>query len=321
MRRIGKRVMMMAMTTAESATTSAIAPHERTDYWTSLIGSYQCSLGFHFPEPASFRGRTSLRRTDSYQLVGWESDAVTYARTPKLIRADPDSDYRLLVPISGALSFRHDDEYGQLAPGSACLVSTDESFAMTMGNGSRGLIITISHEEIRHRLHRGVPPRPLDLTGGIGGVAGAVVNTLYSERAALTDFQFDTVAQQLVDLLCMQILGEPPRAPGHLGQVAETARRYIRAHAADPELTGVRVATALGWSLRQLQLAFNAAGTTPSAVIREQRLLLARDRLRNPAYRNRSIADIASDLGFGSASSFTKAFRRRFDAAPGELRA
>ena len=320
LRRIRKRAIIMAMTTAESAT-SVIEPHERTDYWTNLIGSYQCRLGFRFPNSADFRGRTSLRSTDSYQLVGWDSDAVTYVRSPRLIRADPDHDFRLLVPLTGSLAFRHHDDHGVLAPGNACLVSTDEPFAMSMGDGSRGLIVTISHAEIRHRLHRVTPPpRPLDLTHGLGGVAAAVVNTLYSERAALTDFQFDTVAEQLVDLLCMQILGEPPSTAGQLAQVEETARRYIRAHAADSELTGARVATALGWSLRQLQLAFSSAGTTPSEVIREHRLLLARDRLRHPAYRHRSIADIAADLGFGTAGGFTKAFRRRFGTTPGQVR-
>lgn len=309
------------MSIAEAATTSAIEPHERVDYWTHLISSYQCGLAFRFPQSTDFRGRTTRRHTGAYQLVGWDSDAVSYARTPKLIRTDPDSDYRLLVPLTGTLRFRHYDDTGSLSPGSACLVSTDEPFAMAMGDGSHGLILTISYEEIRHRLNRyHLPPQPLDLTAGLGGVAGAVANTLYTQRDALTDSQFDVVAEQLVDLLCMQILGEPPSTPNHLSQVEATARRYISGHAGDPELTGARVAAALGWSLRQLQLAFSAAGTTPSEVIREQRLQIARDRLRNPAYRHRSVADIAADLGFGSVSSFTKAFRRRFGTTPGQVR-
>lgn len=55
-------------------------------------------------------------------------------------------------------------------------------------------------------------------------------------------------------------------------------------------------------------------------MIREERLRLARDRLRNPVYRQRSISDIASDSGFDSVSSFTKAFHRRFGATPGRFR-
>ncbi|WP_269322866.1 helix-turn-helix domain-containing protein [Nocardia carnea] len=76
----------------------------------------------------------------------------------------------------------------------------------------------------------------------------------------------------------------------------------------------------MGWSVRQIQLAFRAAGATPSEVIREERLRLARERLRNPAYRQRSITDIATGSGFDSVSSFTKAFHRRFGSTPGQIR-
>ncbi|WP_433202962.1 AraC family transcriptional regulator [Nocardia sp. CA-107356] len=306
---------------ADSATTSAVDPHERADYWAHLISTYHCRLGYRFPSRTDFQGHTQLRRTDAYQLVGWKSDAVTYLRNRNHIRADPDDDYRLIVPFLGRLSFRSDDGYGILTPGTMCLVAVDRPYAMSMSDGTRGLIITIPRKEIRHRLNRvALPTRPLDLTTGLGRVTDGIVSGLYSECAALTDLQFDTVSERLVDLLCMQILGDSGSTPTHLSHVEATARRYIHDHVGDPDLTGTRVAGALGWSLRQIQLAFSAAGTTPSEVIREERLQLARDRLRSPAYQHRSITDIGSDLGFGSASSFSKAFRRRFDTTPGQLR-
>jgi AraC-like DNA-binding protein len=307
---------------ADLGTTSAVDPHERADYWAYLINSYHCRLDYRFPSRTDFRGHTNLRRTDAYQLVGWKSDAVTYRRSPRLIRADPDDDYRLIVPLAGQLTFRSDDGHATLTPGMASLVLLDQPFTMSMSDGMQGLISTIPRQEIRHRLNRVAPPtRPLDLTTGLGRVAAGMVSGLYTESAALTDLQFNTVSEQLVNLLCMQILGEPASSPTHLTHVEATARRYIHAHAEDPDLIGARVASALGWSLRQIQLAFSAAGTTPSEAIREERLQLARDRLRSPAYRHRSITEIASDLGFGSASSFTKAFRRRFDTTPSQLRA
>lgn len=306
---------------ADSTTTSVVDPHERAEYWADLISTYHCRLGYRFPSSTDFQGHTQLRRTDAYQLVGWESDAVTYLRNPSHIRADPDDDYRLIVPLTGRLSFRTDDGYGILAPGTMALVAVDRPYAMSMSDGTRGMIITIPHKEIKHRLNRVVPPdHPLDLTTGLGRVTDGVLRGLHSESAALTDLQFDSVSERLVDLLCMQILGEPANSPTQLAHVEATARRYIHDRAGDPDLNGTRVAVALGWSLRQIQLAFSNAGTTPSDVIREERLRLARDRLRSPAYQHRSITDIASDLGFGSVSSFSKAFRRRFDATPGQLR-
>ncbi|MEV6134824.1 helix-turn-helix domain-containing protein [Nocardia sp. NPDC051990] len=304
-----------------SATTNVVDPHERTEYWADLISTYHCRLGYRFPSRTDFRGNTQLRRTDTYQLVGWTSDAVTYLRNPSHIRADPDDDYRLIVPFSGQVSFHTDDGYGIITPGTMCLAVVDRPYEMSMSDGTRGMIITIPRKEIKHRLNRVVPPnQPLDLTTGLGRVTDGILGGLRTESAALTDLQFDSVSERLVDLLCMQILGEPASSPTQLAHVEATARRFIHDHAGDPGLTGTRVAIALGWSLRQIQLAFSNAGTTPSEVIREERLRLARDRLRSPAYQHRSITDIAADLGFGSISSFSKAFRRRFDTTPGQLR-
>ncbi|MBB5913155.1 AraC-like DNA-binding protein [Nocardia transvalensis] len=305
----------------ESAGTSVVDSHERADYWTQLISSYHCRMGYEFPDRAGFEGHTRLRRTESYQLVGWNSGAVTYIRGARHIRADPDDDYRLIVPLAGRLTFRSAEGQGVVAPGATSLVAIDRPFTLSMPDDTRGLIITIPQREIRHRLNRvALPAHPLDLTTGLGRVAGAMVGSLYAEGDSLTDRQFDTVAERLVDLLCMQILGEPGGPATQLAHVETTARRYIHDHAGDPHLTVARIAAALGWSVRQIQLAFHTAGTTPSEAIREERLRLARDRLRSPAYRQRSIADIASDLGFGSASSFTKAFRRRYGITPGRLR-
>ncbi|MEU1981979.1 AraC family transcriptional regulator [Nocardia sp. NPDC019395] len=306
---------------ADSATTNAVAPRERADYWTHLINMYHCRLGYRFADRTDFRGHTRLRRTNAYQLVSWESDAVTYLRDQKLIRADPDDDYRLIVPFAGRLTFGSEEARGELLTGTMCLMAIDQPFSVSMSDSSRGVIITIPRAELRHRLNRAAPPTgPLDLTKGLGRVTAGLIGGMYTESAELTDRQFDSVSERLVDLLCMQILGEPPTSPTQLTAIATAARRYIQNHAADPDLTGTRVAAALGWSLRQIQLALRATGTTPSEIIREERLQLARDRLRSPAYQRSSIADIASDLGFGSASSFNKAFRRRFDATPSQLR-
>jgi AraC-like DNA-binding protein len=98
-------------------------------------------------------------------------------------------------------------------------------------------------------------------------------------------------------------------------------RRFVRANAADPELTGAAVARRLGWSLRQVQLALQHAGTTPRELIREERLRLVRDRLRSPRHRHLTITELAHASGFSSASALSTAFRRRYGTSPRELRA
>ncbi|MEU7765276.1 helix-turn-helix domain-containing protein [Nocardia sp. NPDC049190] len=306
----------------EEATTRIVAAHERADYWSELINSYHRRLGYAFPRDSNFDGRTTLRRTTNYQLIGWESDAVTYYRTAGHVRGDSDDDFRLLLPVNGQANLEQAGERAVLPSGFACLVTLERPFAFSLGADTKGLLMTIPRREIDHRLGR-MPDQAAtaaDLNSGLGRVVADLAAGLFANGGDMTRHQFDTVASHLVELLCMHIVGEQPTAPGHLADVEAVVRRYVRTHAEDPDLTGATIAHALGWSLRQIQLAFQHVGTTPRELIKEERLQLAYSRLRNPVYRESSIADVAMALGFGSASAFSTAFRHRFGATPREVR-
>ncbi|MEJ8672801.1 helix-turn-helix domain-containing protein [Streptomyces sp. MS1.AVA.1] len=97
-------------------------------------------------------------------------------------------------------------------------------------------------------------------------------------------------------------------------------RRHVRDHAAEPDLSGASMARALGWSLRQIQLALQHVGTTPRDLIREERLRLVRERLLRADCEHMTITDLAYASGFSSASAMSTAFRRRFGVSPREMR-
>jgi AraC-like DNA-binding protein len=52
----------------------------------------------------------------------------------------------------------------------------------------------------------------------------------------------------------------------------------------------------------------------------DRRLDLARDRLRDPAYADRTVSSIAHGVGIGDLSYFNRTFRDRFESAPSALR-
>lgn len=83
-----------------------------------------------------------------------------------------------------------------------------------------------------------------------------MIGDLHAERDHLTDPHFNAVSDRVVELLCMLTLGDDrPDGAGQLTDVEAMVRRHVREHAADPGLTGTSMAHALGWSLRQIQLA------------------------------------------------------------------
>ncbi|MFV2174681.1 helix-turn-helix domain-containing protein [Actinomadura sp. LOL_016] len=189
-----------------------------------------------------------------------------------------------------------------------------------------------------HLLGLAVPARELppaarstvvlvDVSAGLGRVVADLVRAVAAEAAALEPAEFEAACDRIAELLRMAVAGRTegraagrPSAPGNLTEVETVVRRYVRAHATDPGLTGRVMAQELGWSLRQIQLALQRAGTTPRALIREERLRVVRDRLRDPADRAVSITDLAHAAGFSSAGALSTAFRRRFGVSPRELR-
>jgi len=306
----------------ESHTTDGKDPRERADFWSEHIASYQSRMGYVYARTDNFRGATVRQRSDTYQLVRFESDAVEYSRTAQQVRQDPDEDYRLLLPLTGRITLRQQDQVARLAPGAGALVTFGSPFQCAQDASTLAYILTIPAREIDGPLNRKSPlAAGLDLTTGLGSVVGSMLKGLHEQRDALTDAQFDAVSDRVVELLCMLASGDDrPDSPGHLAEVEAMVRRHVRDHAADPGLSGASMAHTLGWSLRQIQLALQHVGTTPRDLIREERLRLVRGRLQCAECEHLTITELAYASGFSSASTMSTAFRRRFGVSPREMR-
>ncbi|WP_328600799.1 AraC family transcriptional regulator [Actinomadura physcomitrii] len=276
----------------------------------------------------------------AYQLVLRWSEQIDCVRTAGQARRERADGYRFVLPLDGELTLAQDGREARLRPGTGGLVTLAEPFRISLASGTgptaaarardtgrrgapaRALVMTIPAREMDRRLRRPSPVATgLDLSSGLGRVVADMVRAVGEERRALSAAQFDAACDRITELLCVIVAGrQRPAAPGHLAEVEAVVRRYVREHATEPGLTGAAVAQDLGWSLRQVQLALQHAGTTPRELIREERLRLVRDRLRNPQDRDVTITDIAHATGFSSASALSTAFRRRFGVSPRELR-
>ncbi|MEU9140656.1 helix-turn-helix domain-containing protein [Streptomyces sp. NPDC048404] len=306
----------------EARSTGAVESSERTDFWSEHIGSYQSRMGYRYSRTDDFSGETVRQRSEAYQLVRFRSDEIEYSRTARQIREDPDEDYRLLLPLTGEIVLRQDGHEARLTPGTGTLVSFGSPFQCAQDAATQAFVLTIPARELDGPLSRKSPlATGLDLSRGLGRVVRSMLDGLYAERDDLTDAQFNAVSDRVVELLCMLTTGDDrPDGGRHLSDVETVVRRHVRENAADPGLTGTSMARALGWSLRQIQLALQHAGTTPRDLIREERLRLVRERLRCGDCEHLTITDLAYASGFSSASALSTAFRQRFGVSPREMR-
>lgn len=119
--------------------------------------------------------------------------------------------------------------------------------------------------------------------------------------------------------LCM--VGDEDISPTRGARVLfEEAKQDIRDHLGSEELTPAALAGRLQTSVRGLQNALSAHGTTFTALVMKERMRRATQMLRSPACRNLSISEIALALGFYDNAHFSNAFRRYHRISPRQYR-
>jgi AraC-like DNA-binding protein len=94
----------------------------------------------------------------------------------------------------------------------------------------------------------------------------------------------------------------------------------ISAHLEDGGLTAAVVAARQRVTPRYAHMLFEGEGLTFSEFVLGQRLARAHRLLTDPRCSERTIGSIAFDVGFGDLSYFNRAFRRRYNATPTEVR-
>lgn len=101
----------------------------------------------------------------------------------------------------------------------------------------------------------------------------------------------------------------------------EVAKREIVKRMREPDLKITSIARQQDVTPRYLQRLFEAEGTSFSEFLRDSRLDLAFDMLKDGSREQPSISSVAYDCGFSDLSHFNRSFRKRFDRTPSDVRA
>jgi len=299
---------------------SDVATTDRAEWWSELVSSIHSRMAFRMRD--DYRGRLEHQHTEAYQLVRWWGDEEFIRRSGADVRRHPHGAYELLVPVTGSMMIRQADTALRLEPGGLALATLDAPMDMWHSDNFSCLALVVPGARVDARTG-GRLTRTVGLHAGhgMGRIVVDLLASLRSQAHTIGGLGFDAVADRAVDLLCLAYAGAllPPSYESQ-DDLAATIRGFVRANAHDVSLTGAAVAAQLGWSLRQIQARLQRIGTTPSMLIREERLELARLRLQHPGWDRRTIASIARLSGFSNACSFSNAYRERFGERPTDTR-
>jgi len=298
---------------------SDVATADRAEWWSELVSSIHSRMAFRMRP--NYRGRIEHQHTEAYQLVRWWGDEEFIERSGADVRRHPHGAYELLVPVMGSMMIRQAETSLRLEPGGMALATLDAPMDMWHSDNFSCLALVIPRDRVDARVGRLTRTVGLNAEHGMGRIVVDLLGSLRSQAHTIGGLDFDAAADRAVDLLCFAYGGAPlPPAYETHDDLVATIRRFVRANAHDVSLTGATVAAELGWSLRQIQARLQRIGTTPSMLIRDERLELARLRLQQHGWDHRTVASIARSSGFGNASTFSNAYRERFGERPTDTR-
>nr|WP_280236229.1 AraC family transcriptional regulator [Nocardia cyriacigeorgica] len=277
-------------------------------------------MAHYFHDPQQLRASLTGQETSAYRLLRWNQHGDrTASRTRRHVREVPGDDfYWVVIPERGTYSMRFGDEVIRVPTGRAILTGMEVACGLHIPD-STAFAFQIPRAEVDHRLRPSGHLRAvIDMSRGLGRVAGEMIRTVSAEEADLTDRDFNAICDRVTELLCMLCAGDTQPQPLVHAEVAESIRRHLREHIGHSDVRLPAVAKALGWSPRQLRLVLQQHGTTFRDMRRDEALRVARDLLEDPR-TNLSIAELATRSGF-TPNWFSAAFKERFGQSPREFR-
>jgi AraC-like DNA-binding protein len=317
---------------AQVFATNQVRPHERQAYWKEAIFDAIANVDITCRVSEAFHGRVRWR---GFELGDREHVTLTeVAATPQTARRgalqvgrEKEAFFGVTFQQKGAAAIEQGGRSSILGPGDVWLLDGTQRSYIDLGEPFDQLLLKIPYERLAPRLPRGGQWRGLVLrhTSPLCAVLNAHVNAVGSALARLGPDSRNALLETTIDLIALAFTDEIKSFAGDAGTVRRAlvlrAVRFVDSRLADPALSAVAVAAALGVSAGYLQHVFQAAGMTVGGHIRRRRLERCRDDLADPLHADEQIAEIALRWGFRDMPHFSRAFRRQFGLAPRDHRA
>lgn len=262
-----------------------------------------------------FHGRIEFERFDETLMVSHvETDGLAVDRTARQAAHANSDDIHLTFTFGGPGVIRQDDRGTRVAAGSVSTYATDRAYLLDYtAPGQRQLLVQVSKRAL------GIPVSLVEescarLLVDAPDAAGVLLATLRETRG-LGDAETATTVRDLAGTMIRSSLAGTRVLPATRGGMLATVRSFMRGLLHDPGLDVAGIAEAHYISRRHLYELFEPFAETPGEHLRRLRLSRAATLLREGGL---PIARVAESVGFGDATTFTRAFHREFGMLPSD---
>jgi AraC family transcriptional activator of tynA and feaB len=270
---------------------------------------------------AGFPARVETRPLADVNRARISSQPQATHHGPREVAATDGAYFFVNLQLAGRCRARQGSAESVVEPGQFVLVDTTRPFYFDFDAEWQMLSFRVPHEHLLSRLAGRTPRTGVGLDGrrGVGGAVGALMTALWQvdpgpDRASSRDLE-QSLASAVVAATAAR--GEGPPIDRTALRVA--VLQHVRDHLTDRALSVSSVARRFAVSPRTLHNAFAEGENSFGATVRALRLDTCAALLADPDER-RTVTDIAAAHGFEDPTSFSRAFRRRFDRSPRDLR-
>jgi AraC-like DNA-binding protein len=307
-----------------SHSTADLPPAARAGHWNAVIANAYFPLHLTFRDAGAFDGRLQQQSLGDLSLSRLQTEPVQYERHPRHIAGTSEEQYLITIPRRSPVEFSQMGREVRCDPGGFIIERGDEPYRFSYEAANDLCVLKVAKPVLSNRLRN--PDRfcakVFNGREGLGGLFATMAQQVQAQ--ATPDAAAGAVlGRQLIELLTLAIdrssdtadVAQSTVRAAHLKRAEEVIRRNL----SNPDLSPDLVADACGISKRYLHQIFADANGTVSQLIREQRLIAARNILQMPPPG--PISQIAYHFGFSDQAQFSRLFKAMFGQTPSGYRA
>lgn len=315
-----------------SSCSTGVSPDASSlERWHEFLSTTFVQLECH-PERTAvpFHGQIRSMVSGQLHVSRISSTAGVARRTREGVSRATDEYILLSLQVRGRTVVTQNDQEVVLTPGLAAFYDSSEAYSLRMPSESEQIVLHLPRCALvdgtrRADMKTALAVRPsMPFAQSVFSLAHQLARADPNE-ADISISRTSEVTVELISLL-FESLGDESNSPARLAPgisdsaLMRRANQFLGTHISDCEFSSARLAKLCGVSLRRLQHAFHAAGTTISTQIWDSRIELAASLLTTQENSSESIASIACAAGFNDFSHFSRRFKERFDLSPRDYR-